>query len=73
MANPISGNVLQSKIDPTSKRFEDNMRAMAEMVSAIRNEEEKISEGGGAKARTAAAAPAHEEPETQITDEDIPF
>ena len=51
MANQtVAGNVLQSKIDPTSKRFEDNMRAMAELVSRVRNEEETIREGGGAKA-----------------------
>ncbi|HEV8525043.1 MAG TPA: acyl-CoA carboxylase subunit beta, partial [Terriglobales bacterium] len=38
------------KVDPTSARFEKNMRSMADLVSAIRNEEEKIREGGGAKA-----------------------
>ena len=43
-------NVLISKVDPTSARFEKNMRAMADLVSSIRNEEEKIREGGGAKA-----------------------
>jgi 3-methylcrotonyl-CoA carboxylase beta subunit len=42
-------NVLQSKVDATSERFEKNMRAMADRVSAIHNEEEKIREGGGAK------------------------
>src|SRR5260370_34138909 len=43
-------NKLISKVDPTSARFEKNMRAMAEMVSAIRNEEEQIRQGGGARA-----------------------
>jgi 3-methylcrotonyl-CoA carboxylase beta subunit len=38
-----------SSIDPTSPRFEKNMRAMAERVSQLRNEEESIQEGGGAK------------------------
>src|SRR6201993_2886296 len=42
--------LLPSKTDPTSARFEANMRFMADMVSQVRNEEEKIREGGGAKA-----------------------
>jgi 3-methylcrotonyl-CoA carboxylase beta subunit len=43
-------NVLASKVDPASLRFESNMRALADMVAQIRNEEEKICEGGGPKA-----------------------
>src|SRR6202163_3214838 len=43
-------NVLPTKIDPTSARFEANMRFLADLVSQVRNEEEKIREGGGAKA-----------------------
>lgn len=43
-------NKLSSKTDPTSSRYEKNMRAMAEMVSAIRTEEEQIRLGGGEKA-----------------------
>src|SRR5437773_2254915 len=43
-------NKLTSKVDPTSARFEKNMRSMAELVSAIRNEEEQIRQGGGEKA-----------------------
>ncbi|HEX6503223.1 MAG TPA: acyl-CoA carboxylase subunit beta [Terriglobales bacterium] len=43
-------NVLESRVDPTSARYEANMRAMADLVSAVHNEEEKICEGGGAKA-----------------------
>ena len=43
-------NVLPTKIDPSSLRFESNMRALADLVAQIRNEEEKICEGGGAKA-----------------------
>jgi 3-methylcrotonyl-CoA carboxylase beta subunit len=45
-----SSTLLPSKVDPTSARFEANMRFMADLVSQIRNEEEKIREGGGAKA-----------------------
>ena len=37
-------------MDATSARFEKNMRAMADLVASIRNEEEKIREGGGEKA-----------------------
>ncbi len=43
-------DVLATKIDPSSLRFESNMRALAELVAQIRNEEEKIREGGGSKA-----------------------
>jgi acetyl-CoA carboxylase carboxyltransferase component len=45
-----SANVLPSKVDSTSQRFEKNMRAMAELVSRLRNEEDKLMQGGGAKA-----------------------
>jgi len=43
-------NVLSTKIDPSSLRFESNMRALADLVAKIRNEEEKICDGGGPKA-----------------------
>lgn len=43
-------NVLTTKIDPTSARFEANMRFLADLMSQIRNESETISEGGGIKA-----------------------
>src|SRR6201981_2443441 len=43
-------SILTTRIDATSARFETNMRAMADLVSAVRNEEEQISEGGGVKA-----------------------
>src|SRR5579863_4157077 len=44
------GNVLTTKIDATSARFEANMRFLADLMSQVRNESEKISEGGGVKA-----------------------
>src|ERR1700685_3488910 len=52
LALPISQatNVLTTKVDPTSARFEANMRFLADLMSQVRNESEKISEGGGAKA-----------------------
>jgi len=43
-------NVIATRIDPASLRFESNMRALAALVAEVRNEEEKIREGGGAKA-----------------------
>src|SRR5271155_3118690 len=43
-------NVLPTKVDPSSLRFESNMRSLADLVAQVRNEEEKIREGGGAKA-----------------------
>ncbi len=43
-------NLLKSHIDPTSARFEANMRFLADLMSQIHNEEEKIREGGGGKA-----------------------
>src|SRR5579863_377054 len=42
-------NVLATKIDPTSARFEANMRFLADLMSQVRNEGEKICEGGGQK------------------------
>src|SRR5512146_148704 len=52
-AQPVAeaaDNLLLTTVDPTSQRFERNMRAMAELVTRLRNEEERISEGGGEKA-----------------------
>ena len=43
-------NVLPTKVDPSSLRFESNMRALADLVAQVRNEEETIREGGGSKA-----------------------
>jgi acetyl-CoA carboxylase carboxyltransferase component len=46
----LPSNVLKSTVDPTSARYEKNMRAMAELVATLRNDEEKIRGGGGDKA-----------------------
>jgi acetyl-CoA carboxylase carboxyltransferase component len=43
-------NVLETHVDATSARYEANMRAMADLMSAVHNEQEKIREGGGEKA-----------------------
>src|ERR1700726_4057329 len=48
-ASPAS-NVLTTKVDPTSARYEANMRFLADLMSQVRNEGETICEGGGAKA-----------------------
>jgi 3-methylcrotonyl-CoA carboxylase beta subunit len=47
---PETSKILETRVDPTSARYEANMRFMADLVSQIHNEEEKISEGGGQKA-----------------------
>jgi 3-methylcrotonyl-CoA carboxylase beta subunit len=47
---PQSPVILTTRVDPTSARFEANMRFLADLVSQVRNEEEQIREGGGAKA-----------------------
>jgi len=46
----VSSAVFETRADPTSARFEANMRFMADLVSRVRNEEEQIREGGGPKA-----------------------
>src|ERR1700746_4125508 len=50
MAAETSTSILTTRVDATSARFEANMRFMADLVSAVRNEEEQIREGGGTKA-----------------------
>src|SRR5271165_2146766 len=49
-STPSNSSVLETRVDATSPRFEANMRFVADMVSQVRNEEEKIREGGGRKA-----------------------
>src|SRR5580692_6884354 len=49
-STPSTSSVLETHVDATSPRFEANMRFLADMVSQVRNEEEKIREGGGLKA-----------------------
>jgi len=46
----LPANILESKIDAAGKRYEQNMRSLARKVAEIRNQEESIREGGGAKA-----------------------
>jgi 3-methylcrotonyl-CoA carboxylase beta subunit len=42
--------ILATRVDPTSSRYEANMRFMADLMSQVHNEEEEIREGGGTKA-----------------------
>src|SRR6202171_4994882 len=49
-STPSSSSVLETRVDATSARFEANMRFLADMVSQVRNEEEKSRRGGGPKA-----------------------
>ena len=47
---PHSESPFQSSVKPDSPRFERNQKAVAELVAQVRNEEEIIQQGGGAKA-----------------------
>src|SRR5512140_1911940 len=46
----VIANIIASKLDTKHARFESNQRELAHKVTEIRNEEESIREGGGAKA-----------------------
>jgi 3-methylcrotonyl-CoA carboxylase beta subunit len=43
-------SILKSSINPKSPQFEKNSHAMVDLLTALKNEEEKIREGGGPKA-----------------------
>jgi acetyl-CoA carboxylase carboxyltransferase component len=47
---PSFANIIVSKLDPHSPRYQKNARAMADLVTTIAREEENIREGGGRKA-----------------------
>ncbi len=46
----MSASVLKTVIDVKSAEFEKNSQRLVELLTTIKNEEEKIREGGGAKA-----------------------
>ena len=50
MRGPVSASVLKTNIDLKSPQFERNAQKMAELLTTIKTEEERICEGGGAKA-----------------------
>ena len=47
---PLSSPVLNNAINAKSAEFEKNSRRMMDRLTEIKNEEEKIRAGGGAKA-----------------------
>ena len=46
----MSASVLKSAVNPQSPDYEKNSQRLVELLTTIKNEEEKIREGGGAKA-----------------------
>jgi 3-methylcrotonyl-CoA carboxylase beta subunit len=46
----VSSSVLKTAINAKAPEFEKNSQRMVELLTAIKNEEEKIRQGGGAKA-----------------------
>jgi 3-methylcrotonyl-CoA carboxylase beta subunit len=46
----VSSSVLKTSVNAKSPEFEKNSQRMVELLTSIKNEEEKIREGGGAKA-----------------------
>ena len=46
----MSSSVLNTSINPKSPQFEKNARQMTDLLTEIKNQEETIREGGGAKA-----------------------
>jgi acetyl-CoA carboxylase carboxyltransferase component len=47
---PVGGTVIQTRVDAKTPAFQKNSRDMIDRVAEIKNEEEKIRQGGGAKA-----------------------
>ncbi len=46
----MSGTVIETQVDAKSGDFEKNSRQMVDRLTEIKNEEERIRQGGGAKA-----------------------
>jgi 3-methylcrotonyl-CoA carboxylase beta subunit len=46
----VSGTVIETQADPKSADFKKNSRQMVDRLTEIKNEEERIRQGGGAKA-----------------------
>lgn len=46
----VPGSTIASNLEPNSAGFQKNMRDMVSRMAEIKNEEEKIKQGGGAKA-----------------------
>jgi len=59
--------VLKTGVNSKSPEFEKNVRRIVDLLTKIKNEEEKIRQGGGAKAiesqhKKAVSRPASESP-----------
>src|SRR6202142_1681931 len=48
--NSVSGTVIGTRVDTKAAAFEKNSRDMVDRLTEIKNEEERIRQGGGAKA-----------------------
>jgi 3-methylcrotonyl-CoA carboxylase beta subunit len=46
----VSGTKIETRVDETSAEFDKNSRLMVDRLTEIKNEEQKIRQGGGAKA-----------------------
>jgi 3-methylcrotonyl-CoA carboxylase beta subunit len=46
----VSSSVLKTSVNPKAPQFEKNSQQMVELLTRLKNEEEEIREGGGAKA-----------------------
>ena len=57
----VSGSTIETHVDAKSAAFEKNSRRMIDLLTEIKNEEEQIRQGGGAKAIEAQhkKGPAH--------------
>jgi 3-methylcrotonyl-CoA carboxylase beta subunit len=49
----VSGTLIESRVDLKSAEFQKNSRLMVDRLTEIKNEEEKIRQGGGSKATEA--------------------
>src|SRR6202040_2442765 len=48
--SPVSGTAIETQVDTKSADFQANSRKMIDRLTEIKNEEERIRQGGGAKA-----------------------
>jgi 3-methylcrotonyl-CoA carboxylase beta subunit len=48
--SPVSGTAIETQVDTKSADFQANSRKMVDRLTEIKNEEEQIRQGGGAKA-----------------------
>jgi 3-methylcrotonyl-CoA carboxylase beta subunit len=46
----VSGTIIETRVDRKSAAFEKNSRQMVDRLTEIKNEEERVRQGGGAKA-----------------------